>query len=75
MGVAKDRVLHTAESLHHDHVPAKRFGLATAWIHRRAAKGGFGATRAPDQPVKPDWEVPSMAALVDLHRRETGDRR
>src|SRR5215468_2881871 len=74
LGVTKDRLLHTAESLHHDHVPAKRFGLATAWIHRRVAKGGFGATRAPDQPVKPDWEVPSMAALVDLHRRERGDR-
>jgi 2-haloacid dehalogenase len=71
LGVPKDRVLHTAESLHHDHVPAKRFGLATAWIHRRAARGGFGATRAPDQPVQPDWEVPSMAALADLHRRET----
>ena len=76
LGVTKDRLLHTAESLHHDHVPAKRIGLATAWIHRRAAKGGgFGATRAPDQPVKPDWEVPSMAALVDLHRRETGGPR
>jgi len=72
LGVTKDHLLHTAESLHHDHVPAKRFGLATAWIRRRAAKGGFGATRAPDQPVKPDWEVPTLAALADLHRRETG---
>ena len=71
IGVPKDRVLHTAESLFHDHVPAKRFGLATAWIHRRAGKDGFGATRAPDQGVKPDWEVPTMAALVELHRRET----
>jgi len=68
LGVPKGRLLHTAESLYHDHVPAKRFGLATAWIHRRAGKGNFGATRAPEQPVKPDWEVPSMAALVELHR-------
>ena len=49
LGVPKERLLHTAESLYHDHVPAKRFGLATAWIYRRAAKGNFGATRAPDR--------------------------
>jgi 2-haloacid dehalogenase len=72
LGVRKERLLHTAESLFHDHVPAKAFGLATAWIHRRAAKGNFGATRAPDQPVKPDWQVTTLAELADLHRKEAG---
>jgi 2-haloalkanoic acid dehalogenase type II len=72
LGVRKERLLHTAESLYHDHVPAKAFGLATAWIYRRAAKGSFGATRAPDQPVKPDWQVTTLAELADLHRTETG---
>jgi len=72
LGVRKERLLHAAESLFHDHVPAKRFGLATAWIYRRAAKGNFGATRAPDQPVKPDWQVTTLAELADLHRKETG---
>jgi 2-haloacid dehalogenase len=68
LGVPKERLLHTAESLYHDHVPAKRFGLATAWIYRRAGKGSFGATRAPDQPVKPDWQVTTLAELAELHR-------
>jgi 2-haloalkanoic acid dehalogenase type II len=72
LGVPKERLLHTAESLYHDHVPAKRFGLATAWVYRRAAKGNFGATRAPDQPVKPDWQVTTLAELADLHREESG---
>jgi 2-haloalkanoic acid dehalogenase type II len=72
LGVGKERLLHAAESLYHDHVPAKRFGLATAWIYRRAAKGSFGATRAPDQPVKPDWQVTTLAELADLHRKEAG---
>src|SRR5215470_1283260 len=72
LGVRKERLLHAAESLFHDHVPAKRFGLATAWIYRRAAKGNFGATRAPDQPVKPDWQVTTLAELAELHRNETG---
>ena len=72
LGVPKERVLHTAESLFHDHVPAKRFGLATAWVNRRAGKGSFGATRAPDQSVKPDWQVATLAELAELHRKDTG---
>jgi 2-haloacid dehalogenase len=72
LGVPKERLLHTAESLYHDHVPAKRFGLATAWIYRRAAKGNFGATRAPTESVNPDWQVTTLAELADLHRKETG---
>ena len=56
------------------HVPAKRFGLATAWIYRRAAKGNFGATRAPEAPVKPDWQVTTLAELADLHRKEQENR-
>jgi 2-haloalkanoic acid dehalogenase type II len=72
LGVPKERVLHTAESLFHDHVPAKRFGLATAWVNRRAGKGSFGATRAPDVSVTPDWQVTTLAELAELHRKETG---
>jgi 2-haloalkanoic acid dehalogenase type II len=74
LGVPKERLLHTAESLFHVHVPAKRFGLATAWIYRRAAKGNFGATRAPEAPVKPDWQVTTLAELADLHRKEQENR-
>ena len=71
MGVPKDKVLHTAQSLFHDHVPGKKMGLTTMWINRRAGKSGGGATKAPPVAVKPDGEVPSMAALVELHRRES----
>lgn len=71
MGVPKDKVLHTAQSLFHDHVPGKKMGLTTMWINRRAGKSGGGATM-PTAAVKPDGEVPSMAALVELHRRERG---
>src|SRR5206468_10844808 len=34
MDVPRDRILHVAQSLYHDHVPARRLGLATAWIDR-----------------------------------------
>jgi len=68
-GIAKDKILHTAQSLFHDHVPAKRFGLASIWINRHAGTGRSGdAAKKPDVPATPDWEVPSMAAMVALHK-------
>ena len=62
IGVAAGKLLHVAESLFHDHVPAKRMGLDTVWVHRRAAKGGFGAT--PPAEAEPDLEVPDLESLV-----------
>ncbi|HET7410535.1 MAG TPA: haloacid dehalogenase type II, partial [Paracoccaceae bacterium] len=46
LGVAGADVLHTAQSLFHDHVQARAFGLANAWIDRQrlAEGGGWGAT-------------------------------
>src|SRR5262245_12519960 len=71
MGVPKDKVLHTAQSLFHDHVPGKKIGLTTMWINRRKGKAGGGATM-PVGAVQPDGEVPSMAAMVEMHKREAG---
>jgi 2-haloalkanoic acid dehalogenase type II len=64
MGVRPGRLLHVAQSLFHDHVPAKRAGLPTVWINRRAGKPGSGATKRPDVPVTPDLEFPSMAGFA-----------
>src|SRR4028119_595097 len=44
LGVAPERILHVAESLFHDHAPAKGMGLDTAWIHRRAGTGAGAPT-------------------------------
>jgi 2-haloacid dehalogenase len=65
LGVAEGRLLHVAQSLFHDHVPAKAAGLPTVWINRRHAQAGWGATPDPMAPVTPDWEFPSMAAFAD----------
>jgi 2-haloacid dehalogenase len=58
------RLLHAAQSLFHDHVPAKAAGLRTVWINRRQGRPGWGATPAPPVDVTPDWEFPSMAAFA-----------
>jgi 2-haloalkanoic acid dehalogenase type II len=69
-GVAKGEILHTAQSLFHDHAPAKRFGLASAWINRRHDKEGWGATMAPPEGAGYDFELPSMVAMVAAHKAE-----
>jgi putative hydrolase of the HAD superfamily len=70
-GIARRHVLHTAESLFHDHAPANEAGLASAWIHRRHADDGFGATMRPVDMPKFDFRFTGMAELAAAHREET----
>jgi 2-haloacid dehalogenase len=65
LGIAEGRLLHVAQSLFHDHVPAKAAGLPTVWINRRHDDPGWGATPAPLAQVSPDWTFTSMAAFAD----------
>ncbi len=71
-GVARADVLHTAQSQYHDIVPAKRLGLATAWIERRQGQAGYGATPAPAEAAEPDFHFASLAELAAAHRRRAG---
>ncbi|MCY3739349.1 MAG: hypothetical protein OXG13_23355 [Gemmatimonadaceae bacterium] len=70
-GAGPGSILHVAQSLFHDHVPAKAIGLATVWIDRRGGRKG-GATAPPRQEVEPDFRFGSMAELVERHRAEGG---
>jgi 2-haloacid dehalogenase len=63
--VPRQRILHVAQSLFHDHVPAKARGLTTAWIDRRHDKAGSGATPAA-AAVTPDVIAPDMRTFADL---------
>lgn len=69
-GIGEGRLLHVAQSLFHDHVPAKRIGLHSVWINRRHDRPGWGATPDPGAAVRPDWEFPSMAAFADAVDRD-----
>jgi 2-haloalkanoic acid dehalogenase type II len=74
LGVAEGRLLHVAQSLFHDHVPAQRAGLQTVWINRRHSNPGWGATPPPPAAVSPQWEFPSMAAFAGAARAEFPER-
>jgi 2-haloacid dehalogenase len=64
LGVPRERILHVAQSLFHDHVPAHELGMSTVWVNRRHGKGSPGAT--PPAAAVPDLTVPDMATLADL---------
>ena len=68
LGVEKADILHTAESLFHDHKPGKAAGLAGCWIHRRSGQEGFGATMHPGDMPEYDFRFTSMADLVKAHQ-------
>jgi putative hydrolase of the HAD superfamily len=70
IGVKKEQVLHTAESMFHDHKPANDFGLANCHIYRRHADKGFGATMTPEKLPSYDFRFNSMADLVKAHQQE-----
>lgn len=71
LGIKRDEVLHTAESMFHDHGPANRHGLASCWIYRRHGQEGFGATMDPGQLPKYDFRFNSMADLASAHQEES----
>jgi len=64
LGVPRERILHVAQSLFHDHVTAQRLGLTSVWINRRSGRTGDGAT--PQAQAAPDLELPDLRSLADL---------
>ena len=71
-GIGKNHLLHTAQSLFHDHVPANRLGIASAWIDRRHDKAGSGATVLPDPMPHVDFRFTSLGEMAAAHRAEQG---
>jgi putative hydrolase of the HAD superfamily len=65
LGVDRGALLHVAQSLFHDHVPAKREGLRSVWINRRHDRPGWGATPQPTREWSFDLEFWSMAEFAD----------
>jgi len=63
IGLPPERILHVAQSLFHDHVPAKSLGMTTVWIDRRHDKTGFGAT--PPADATPDLVYPDMRTFAE----------
>ena len=72
LGLQKGDVLHTAQSLFHDHVPAKTFGLANAWIDRQrlSESGSWGATAKVAEHPEIDFKFNSMGEMAQAVAKE-----
>jgi 2-haloacid dehalogenase len=62
LGLPRERILHVAQSLFHDHVTAQRLGLTSVWIDRRGGRHGSGAT--PEAEAAPDATFSDMASFA-----------
>jgi putative hydrolase of the HAD superfamily len=65
LDIERAELLHVAQSLFHDHVPAKREGLRSVWINRRHDRPGWGATPEPSGEWSYDREFTSMGDFAD----------
>jgi 2-haloacid dehalogenase len=67
LALSPDRLLHAAQSIYHDVVPALSLGISTVWVNRKSARPGIGAVRsavALDSEKREDFEVPDLASLA-----------
>lgn len=73
-GLEKEDILHTAQSLFHDHAPARAFGLATAWIDRQrlSETGSWGATAKLEERPETDFLFHSMGEMAAAVKAESG---
>ena len=66
MSLDRSQLLHVAQSLYHDHEPARRHGLSSVWIDRGWDRLEPGATPpATDPGIAPKWRFPTLAAFAD----------
>ena len=68
LGIERGALLHVAQGLFHDHVPAHRLGLPSIWINRGHDRQGWGASPEPSEDYSYALEFHSMAdfaAAVD----------
>lgn len=56
--LAKEQVLHVAQSYVHDVTPAKEMSFNMAWINRKG--------QMPGGSVRPDHELPDLRGLLDM---------
>ncbi|UNI25043.1 hypothetical protein JDV02_010751 [Purpureocillium takamizusanense] len=71
LGVGREDIVHTAQALHHDHVPAKESGLVSAWIDRGVEIKSVMGGDIEDYRDKVDlsWHFRSMGEMADAVKK------
>ncbi len=64
LGLEKDQLCHVAQSLFHDHRPAKQSAIQSVWVDRKGVMGELGRSRDEDFGYK--LKVDSLGELADI---------
>jgi 2-haloalkanoic acid dehalogenase type II len=67
-GIEKNRILHVAQSLVHDHLPANELGLASCWINRQ--HGQIGAVGETAGRARYNFTFHTMGEFAEAHKKE-----
>lgn len=72
LGVKPHTVLHTAQSLFHDHAQVNAFGLSNAWVDRQKLKDddNWGATAKMDTPPEFNFYFNTMMEMANAVMKE-----
>lgn len=70
LGHGRGEVLHTARSLFLDHAPAKRLGLASAWIDRRGSQEAGDGVVPPFSGAGYEFRFTSIGEMARAHQAE-----
>jgi len=62
LNISPLQILHVAQSLYHDHMPAHEFGFRTAWVRRPSLLGDLGLS--PEVTMQPDIMVADLESLA-----------
>ena len=72
--IGKAEILHTAQSLFHDHVPAKKMDMSSCWIARKGAGSGqVGDGALGEGRVGYGWRFSTMGDMADAVEKEARD--
>jgi 2-haloalkanoic acid dehalogenase type II len=66
--VDKDNVVVVANSLYHDHIPAKKFGLRSVWIDR--VGNVMGVEKKYEEVAQWDWKFLTLGGMADAVEQE-----
>jgi 2-haloacid dehalogenase len=64
IALPRERIVHVAQSLYHDHEPAAQLGIRSVWINRRHGRTGQGAT--PPADARPEMEFPNLETFAEM---------
>ena len=72
-GIAQENVLHTAQALHADMVPAKSMGMTAAWIDREEETEKSSQLRAEGK-VSFTWRFGTLGEMAEAVEAAFADR-